>query len=229
MSWTDKIALETINQLKEEFDIQTFIETGTFKGVNSFVQSQNFKYVLTCENNYEYYLEAKEKLKNKNISIFKQTSPKFLKEFIKAHKHNKSDEIVFIYLDAHFYNPSLKEKFIVKEELNSLKGFRNCLIAIHDFDNGMGHITYDGKTINLRMVKSRLLKINPKFHFYTNTPEFSDIHTLQTLKEIGLESDKEAQDNINYAWSKERLTKRGILYAIPKKLDLNKYKLIEIF
>jgi hypothetical protein len=231
ISWTDKTALETINQLKKEFNIQTFIETGTFKGINAFVQSSNFKWVVTCEKNPGYYLEAKEKLKDKkNVIVVRMNSPDFLKDYL-SRREEKSKEIVFIYLDAHFYDKKRKNKFVVTDELKALKNdFKNsgnCIIAIHDFDNGMGHITYDGKTINMNLVKDLLLKINPEFQFYTNKSDTTEIHTLETLHEIGLENDPEARDNIMYAWSAERLTKRGILYAIPRKINHKKFNLIK--
>ena len=228
MSWTDQAAIETIKKLRNEFKINTFIETGTFMGINSLVQSRNFKYVLTCDINENYLSIAKEKLKDKkNIMIFKRRSPEFLKQFVKDYKENNLRDYVFIYLDAHFYNPNAKNKFVVTEELEALRGFRKCIIAIHDFDNGMGHITYDGKDLNFELIKEGLKRISGKFRFYTNTPKWADIHTEQTLSQIGLENDKEAIDNIRYAWTSERLTKRGILYAIPRELDLNKYRLIK--
>lgn len=227
MSWTDQTAIETIRKLRDEFKIDTFVETGTYKGINALVQSKNFKYVKTCDINYEYLCEAKEKLNGTNVRISKQSSPEFLADFKTAYRNNHSTRIIFFYLDAHFYDPDRVNKFVVTEELAALKNFKNCVIAIHDFDNGMGHITYDGKTINMEMVRDLLKKINSNFHFYTNTNEFSNIHTLTSLRRIGLSADKDAISNIKYAWSKERLTKRGILYAVPRELDLNKFKLIK--
>jgi hypothetical protein len=228
MSWTDKTAIETIKQLRDEFKVETFIETGTFKGINSFVHADNFKYVLTCEKNKKYISDASKLLVNKeNVLLFEENSPEFLVDFIRRYKENNLNDTVIIYLDAHFYDPKARNKFIITEELEALKGFRNCIIIVHDFDNGMGHIEYDGQSMNMEMLKGKLLHVNPFFKFYTNTRKFSDIHTIESLHEIGLNGNQGAEDNINYAWSKKRLTKRGILYCVPKKLDLNKYKLIE--
>ena len=226
MSWTDRTAIETIKQLRDEFNVNTFIETGTFKGINSFVQSRNFKYVLTCEDNLSNVEIARNKLRDKrNVRVFKSNSPDFLGDFVRLYKKEKMEDVVIIYLDAHFYDKNARNKFIVTEELKALKGFKKCIVIIHDFNNGMGHIEYEGKTIDIDMVGGLLKEVNPGFRFYTNTPEFADIHTIETLSHIGLASDREAQDNIRYAWSKDRLTKRGILYAVPKELDLNKYRL----
>jgi hypothetical protein len=228
ISWTDYTALETIKQLRDEFKVETFIETGTFKGINSFVQAGNFKYVLTCEKNREFVSEAMRLLKGKeNALVFNNNSPEFLRDFVKRYRENKLKDTVIIYLDAHFYDPEAKNKFIITEELEALKGFRDCIIIIHDFNNGLGHIEYDGQSLTLDFLKKRIMHINPLFRFYTNTKEFSDIHTIESLHETGLNGNQEAEDNIRYAWSSKRLTKRGILYCVPKELDLNRYKLIK--
>jgi hypothetical protein len=228
MSWTDKEALKTIKKLKKEFNVNTFVETGTFKGINSFVHAKNFKHVITCENNIDYIVNARSRLDRfQNVRVVKQNSPYFLEDFKTMYKKNKLKDFVIFYLDAHFYNPGAKEKFVVKQELDSLEHFPNAIIIIHDFDNGMGHITYEGQPLNMELLRDRLKKVNRRFKFYTNTEEFSEIYTEETLKEIGLEKDPEALDNIKYAWSNQRLTKRGILYCVPRKLNLKKYKLIE--
>lgn len=228
MSWTDRVAIQVIKQLRDEFNVTTLLETGTFKGINSFVHANNFKHVITCDINVNYLSIAKEKLKDKkNVMILKKPSPEFLREFVKSYKDNRLTEYVIIYLDAHFYNPNLKNKFVVLDELKALKGFKNCIVIIHDFDNGMGHITYENQPLNLKLLRRELWDVNPMFNFYTNTPDFSNIFKKEELWEIDLENDADAIDNINYAWTSERLTKRGILYCIPGELDLKKYKLIK--
>jgi hypothetical protein len=229
ISWTDQVAIDTIKKISKEFNINTFVETGTFKGINAFVQSGNFKYILTCEKNPEYARIAKEKLrKKKNVMIMLNKSPDFLKEFVERHNEQKCKDFVFIYLDAHFYDKDEMNKFVVIEELQALAGFNKCVIAIHDFDNGMGHICYDGHHLNMGMVGWLLKKVNPNFKFYTNTPKFTNIQTIDSLKGMGLGRDTDAVDNIKYAWTSERLAKRGILYAVPKNLNLDKYKLVRI-
>ena len=82
MSWTDRIAIKTIKQLRDDFNIIYFVETGTFKGCNALVQSRNFKVLMTCELNEEYFNIAKDKLiKYENIFFSKQSSPEFLEGF----------------------------------------------------------------------------------------------------------------------------------------------------
>jgi len=228
MSWTDKIAIETIKQLRDEFNIHYFIETGTYKGINSLVQSKNFDYVFTCENNDEYFKIAEEKLKNNiNVYIYKANSPDFLKMTKERIERLKNDGIIFIYLDAHFYNVNLpKDKhFVVIDELKALSNFKNCIIAIHDFwNNNFSGITYDGIKLDFNLLKKYLFNVNPNFKYYTNTK--CDIYTEETLKEIV--DDVDATDNIKYAWSKPEKTQRGILYCVPKEIDVSKYNLEEI-
>lgn len=223
MSWTDKKAVEQIKKLKDKFNIKTLVETGTFKGINARLHSSNFDEVLTCEIMEEYFSSASEKLKDyQNVKIFKKSSPDFLKEFVEEYnKKNRTDFILF-YLDAHFYNPSLppEKRFVVLDELKALKGFKNAVILIHDFDNGLGHITYDGRPLNLDILKNNLMDVNPDFRLYTNDLDSCDIvkPNLKDIKEAGLVLDEETLDNLEYAWSSPRLTYRGILYAIPEEL-----------
>jgi len=82
MSWTDRKAVETICYLRDKYKVSTFIETGTFKGINAEVHSKNFEYVLTCEKIEEYFDKAKERLKEyKNVKIYNLTSKEFLKNW----------------------------------------------------------------------------------------------------------------------------------------------------
>ena len=225
MSWTDKEALRTINKLRDEFGISDFIETGTYKGVNADIQSKNFNRVFTCEINPDYYIQANLRLKDReNVYIEKMDSPSFLRRIM-----NKLPKktIKFIYLDAHFYDPNLpkEQRFVVLRELRALAKNNKCIICIHDFDNGkFGHITYDGQPLDFNLLQYELRDINPDFYYYTNT----ECDIVKSGKEIGLEDDDEMESTLKFVWSSPEKTKRGILYCIPKKLDLKKYKLRKI-
>lgn len=226
MSWCDKKSIEVINKLRDIFNVNTFIETGTFMGINAKVQSSNFNEIITCELKKEYYKKAKRKLKDlKNVSIVNASSPSFLKEFVKKYKKDKRNDIIIIYLDAHFYSPQLpqNDRFVVLSELKMLKDFENCVIIIHDFDNNLGHITYDGIPLNLELIRSDLYNINPNFAFYTNELSSCDIHTEKSIQKE-LPGDLEALDNIKYARSNPRLSYRGILYCIPKEVNVDGIK-----
>ena len=76
------------------------------------------------------------------------------------------------------------------------------------------------------VVEKHLKKVNPDFHFYTN-----DLATCDIIKNPsdmpGLMDDADTRDNLKYVWSKPEKTYRGILYCIPEKLNINRYKLRE--
>lgn len=222
MSWTDKEALRQICRIRDVYNIRTFVETGTFRGVNASVQSYNFDVVLTCEINSEYFAQAKQRLATKqNVIISQKTSPQFLWEF--SRKRSKATCVLY-YLDAHFYDETLpkEDRYVVLKELDSLAGDTNCAVVIHDFDSfGLGHLEYDGIPLNLALVKDKLLAINPNFTFYGNTLAGCDIVEPEDLidnKVPGLEEDAWVSDNLQYVWSRPDKTYRGLLYATPTPL-----------
>jgi len=211
MSWTDLQSIEHIKAIRDVFGIKFFAETGTCKGINIKYQAKNFKNVYSCELNNDYYNAAE--IKNQsvfNCFIHHEDSSTFLKKF-----NPRRPEPIFFYLDAHFYNPegknNRKKRWVILNELKTLKGFNKCCIAIHDFDNGLGHITYDGESLNLELVKKDLFKVNPKFHLYTN--ELSSCR----IKKLEEAEDMDELENLKYVWSKPEKTYRGILYALPRK------------
>ena len=227
MCWLDRKAVEQILKLRDKFLISTFIETGTFKGINARFHSHNFKEILSCEISEDYLKVARKKTEDsENVFLYKKSSPKFLEDFVREYRRRGRKDMVFIYLDAHFYDPELpkNEKWVVLNELRALKGFGNCVISIHDFDNGLGHCVYNGEHLGLPLIKEDLMRVNSEFFLYTNDLASCDI--INSPKEIkGLRTDFETLDNIRYAHSAPRLTYRGILYCTPKMLDLKEFDL----
>ena len=230
MCWLDKKSIEQILKIRDQFQISTFLETGTFKGVNAKFHALNFKQVLTCDISDEYLAKARQRLEDTpNVVIDKRSSPDFLKSFIEGYRKQGRNDIVFIYLDAHFYDPSLPpdEKWVVVNELKALAGFERCVICIHDFDcEGLGHCCYDGEPLGFPLIGEHIRKVNPNFYYYTNARAFCEIYDEASIKGVpGITLDEETIDNIRYAHSAERLTYRGILYATPEELDLNRFQL----
>jgi len=226
MSWTDTKSIGQILKLRDLYNIKTFIETGTFRGVNAEVHALNFQKVITCELITEYYEDATKRL-NKYVNVTRHLtdSSKFLK-----YLNRPDDEIQFIYLDAHFYDPNLKpeDRWVVLKELKALKGYTNCVIVIHDFDNGeLGHLTYDGQTLDFDLMKDALNEINPNFHYYTNTLDGCNIINEEDFKIYypHIEIDDNIKDNLWYVWTAEEKTYRGILYCTPTALDLHDFEL----
>ncbi|GEM_PF-3313292 len=232
MSWTDKSAVRTILLLKKEFNSKEFIETGTFKGVNMRLYCEYFDRVYTCEANEEYYDHVLRSLPV-NARLFHAHSPSFLKQCTQAkiQSDKVTDSIPIFYLDAHFYDPSLppEKKFVVVEELQAMEGYKDCIIVIHDFKcQGLGHIVYDGIPLDFNLVKEALNKVNPNFRYYTNAIEYCNIITPEEVEEgkvPGVYDTEEVRDNLRYVWSSPEKTYRGILYAVPRNLDLSKYQL----
>ncbi len=220
MCWQDRIARETIIKLRDEFHIQFAFETGTYKGVNVEWLCNHFPVVFSVENNKEYFEIAKERLEQVGITngrLILDDSPKTIKWVRQRINGN-----IFFYLDAHFYDPNRKQKFVVVDELKTLRGYGDCVICIHDFDNGeFGHLTYDGQPLNWDIIGEHIQKVNPSFYYYTNTE--CDIYTEDNIE--GVTVDEVVLDNLRTFKGKDR---RGILYATPKPLDLSKYKLREL-
>ena len=228
MSWTDLKSVEQFKKLRDFYNIKTFVETGTFRGVNAEVHSQNFDKVITCELMPEYYDIAIKRLsKYNNVFCILGNSIEFLNNVKKSTHKN---DIIFIYLDAHFYDPSLSpdDRWVVLKELKSLADFGDCVIAIHDFDNGeLGHLNYDGQNLNFDLLKENLYKVNPDFHYYTNTRYGCNIVTEELIRQnyLNVEIDENIKDTLNFVWSSDQKTYRGILYCTPTKLDLNNFEL----
>ena len=215
MSWTDRESIRTMCKLRDTFGIKEFIETGTYRGLNAETHASNFQYIGTCEVNPEYFKLAQKRLqKYPNVYPVLMDSSEYLKAWRKA-----NDNILF-YLDAHFFAEGCKtnkDRFVVLKELKSLEGRTNSIIVIHDFDNNeFGHITYDGISLDLLLLKSSLLRVNPNFRFYTNTE--------CDIMKVSEATDADMKDNLVYAWSKLDKGKRGLLYALPKKISKNEIK-----
>ncbi len=229
MSWSDAAALKEIKKFRDQFNIGLFIETGTFHGVGSAVQAENFHRVITIEINDNYYKSACEKLKLYNNIEVKHGDSAIMLEGLRD--LIRSELYVFIYLDAHFYDKTLpiNKRWVVLRELEALKNTDNIIIAIHDFDNGLGHLVYDGQSMDLKLLAESLSKVNPNFYYYTNTKETCDIITKERVAagEIkNLVLDEVTADNLDYAWTSEEKAYRGILYCVPEELDLTKFNLI---
>ncbi len=221
MSWTDKLAAKALCDIRDRFNIKTLLETGTFKGIGTRFFSNHFEFVFSCEINKEYLMSAFGRLKNcPNVAVYNKSSPNFLEWFRRMYHRDKREDLVMCYLDAHFYDPSRMDKWVVRDELKALENFKHCAIAIHDFDNGQfGHCVYDGEHLGMNVVGDLIKKVNPEFHLYTNS-RCSVITEKDIESTKGLEPDEPTLDNIRYAWSKPDQGKRGILYALPEKVNI---------
>ena len=214
MSWTDLESIEHIKKLRDIYGIETFVETGTHMGINAKLHSRNFKNVSTCENHQGHWEQAKKNLSDTmNVYLSRCDSDDFLSNRINY--QSAGAKMPFFYLDAHFYDPKRENKFVVLDELKALKDFGDCVIAIHDFANGLGHITYEGQPLDLELVREDLFNVNSDFHLYTN--ELSSCR----IKKISKAESIHELDTLRYVWSKPEKTYRGILYATPTEVQVD--------
>ena len=112
-------------QLKDENQLDTVIETGTYHGVTTEWFANNFSKVYTVECNETYYRESQERVsKYPNINHNLMDSPVFLEKVLSEIDETKT----IIFLDAHWYtNPVLNELDSIR------KSGKKPILAIHDF------------------------------------------------------------------------------------------------
>jgi hypothetical protein len=230
MCWLDKCAVNQFLTLKDEYNISTYLETGTFRGTNVRFYSFHFPEVIGCDIDDNYIKISRQYNEDRdNVRIEKIASRDFLRNFVAQYYRDKRTDIVFIFLDAHFYNAALmpNEKWVVKEELMALAGFENCVICIHDFDcSGLGHCCYGGEPLGFPLVLPWLNLVNPNFHYYVNDKSSASMVTPEEAVNLkGVVLDDNAMDTIKFANGTDILKYRGYLYCTPTELDLNRYNI----
>ncbi len=235
MCWTDLLATRQILQLKKDFNINTAITTGTFWGTDVQLYAQYFDKVYSMDIEDKYLAIARSRLKSlidaRKVELLKMNSWEFIKLFRQSYDVMHDTDTIFFYLDAHFYDPTLpdKDRWVAVKELRALRGFKNCVIVIHDFDaEGLGHLVYDNIHFGWNVVGRYIKQINPDFHYYTNTRGLCEIVNEQTVKELPITIDEHILNSVEFVNSSDVKKYRGILYATPKPLDLNRYQLKEL-
>ena len=109
MCWVDKKSVKNMFKLRDKYGINTFVETGVFKGVNVRLHSFHWDKILSCDISDEYISIAKDyTIDRDNIFIEKLSSPDFLRKFIKNYKEQGRDDYVFIFLDAQHIRTSIR-------------------------------------------------------------------------------------------------------------------------
>jgi hypothetical protein len=94
--------------------------------------------------------------------------------------------------------------------------------VVHDFKvPGLGYISYEGQDLDWNLVKDDIMAVNPDFKFYTNERRTADIWTIGEVEagKAPFKMDADLRARMEYTWSTERRTWRGILYAVPEPLD----------
>lgn len=129
--------------LKTEYQINTAIETGTYKGLTTQFFALCFKEVHTIESVDWIYAEAKENLKeHPHVYCHLGSSEAVLKEILPS----LIGKPVVFYLDAHWYN-----YWPIFDEIEAISKTHkdNCVIVIDDFKvPGRSDLAYDSYRIN---------------------------------------------------------------------------------
>lgn len=222
--WQDRGAMRQIAQMRDDFKLTQCVETGTWIGASAEVLAHHFPSVLTCEIAEGYFRKATNRLAHyKSIILMQMESDKFL--------HLINNEATYFFLDAHPFNNNTGG-WPIEKEIPALGKRDNCVICIHDFDNGeLGFISDGTRKLDWRMVGHLLTEVNPNFHYYTNTMEFCDIVSEEDIGNVPVTVDADIIDCIRHSINGggDATKYRGILYAVPQPLDLSKYKLIEFY
>ena len=121
----DRYLEEKFLKIRDSFNLDTVIETGTYHGATTSWFSEHFKDVYTIESHPKHFGEASERIGHiDNIKMSLGDSPEFLKTTLSSIDDSKT----IIFLDAHWYtNPVLAELDAIKES------GKLPILAIHDF------------------------------------------------------------------------------------------------
>ena len=221
--YLDAVSTAQILKLRDLFGVTYFVETGTAEGNNAIFYSRLFHHVVSME--IDPVLLERARFRTKDISNiwlwpgYSGHGLAFFKEcYEKRWRRVSEGRSPIFFLDAH---SGAKETWPILDELHALRGFHDCCIIIHDFKvDGLGHLNYDGQSLDLAYVQKSLNAVNPDFCLYTNFPGATQPRTFDELVKIcGMPNEFDLKHMVDYAWSSERRLRRGILYAVPKPLD----------
>ncbi|MEK6910278.1 MAG: hypothetical protein AABW82_00735 [Nanoarchaeota archaeon] len=167
----DPIAIRLFEMLVKEGKIKAIVETGTFRGYTTSLLAKKFPNIPihTCEINDYNFKKAKENLKVfKNVSVYHNTSPKFLAQLIKD--RIISDRVLF-YLDAHWL-----DEWPLEEEMQIISSkIKSAFIVIDDFkvpgDDRFAFDKYKDKECSLDMVNPNIIKPNSYQNLFPNYGE----------------------------------------------------------
>jgi len=166
----DHFIEKEILKLRDEHNIKTVIELGTFTGRTSEFFAKNFENFYGCEINPEYFAFAKERLRfYGNAFVFNQDSESFLNEILPLEGKGK----VLIFQDSHWGDhwPIINELQIIQS-----KGLKP-VIVIHDFkvpghENDLGYDSYKGVDLGMELVEDALAGVYEGcFQATFNSPE----------------------------------------------------------
>lgn len=169
---SDPYISEEILKLRDKFNVETMIETGTSDGLTTRYFANVAKYVHTIEILEKMYKYTKSMMepdpRYKNV-IFHHGNSGFMLEEILS-KIDKSKPILF-YLDAHWYDywPILDELKIIGKYCHN-----NAIIVIDDFkvpNTNLGYDLYNNQPLDYNFISSSLSEIYDSYCYHYNSEE----------------------------------------------------------
>ena len=161
----DSFVVAEFLKLRNKFDIQTAVETGTCVGGTTKFLAENFKTVHTIEINKSFQNIAKIHVDSDNVDFILGDSAKEINKVCEVVKNKK----VIFFLDSHW-----NEKLPLLDELTAIaKNKLTPIIVIHDFfvpNEKLGFDVWENKKLDLSLIKSYLNDIyKGKYTYYYNT------------------------------------------------------------
>jgi predicted O-methyltransferase YrrM len=155
-------------KLKQDYQITTVIETGTFQGKTTEFFGQHFREVHTIDISPTYYNQSKQALSNySNIHFHFGSSDNVLAQILPAMK----DRFILFYLDAHW-----NEFWPLRDEIEQIsKTHRNnCIIVVDDVKvPGRTDVPFDAygpHECSLEYVKDKIEKVFDRYTIHYLIP-----------------------------------------------------------
>ncbi len=171
----DPILQKVFRLIGNEINASSIIETGTFLGASTSLMAEMFpnKKIYTGEINEKNYQKALKKLKKyKNVKLFNEDSPTFLR---KLFNEKLIGNMSLFFLDAHWLNnwPLEDEIRIIGERIN------HVVIFIDDFkvpnNPEFKFDFYENKECSLELITP---KFNKKRHYNILFPNYKHEQTM---------------------------------------------------
>ena len=100
----DRMLQRMIDELNKQFPVSCFVETGSYLADTTCFMADKYPRlkILSCELNDKFYNQSRERLTGfKNVQLYQQNSPDFIKEIINS---GKLGACPLFFLDAHWYD-----------------------------------------------------------------------------------------------------------------------------
>ena len=165
-------------KLRDKYNIESIIETGTFEGNTTKWLARFFQNVYTIEIDIKYVNNAIANcmVYKDKINFLHGDSSILLPEVL----DKINDDNVLIFLDAHRRNENPLEKELVIIEAYKKK-FKNIIIIIHDFyvpDTKLGYDTFMDRPLSFDWFKDKfdLIYENNYTYYYNTTDRVTSIN-----------------------------------------------------